>query len=386
MSQNFGFNATGVQRIVRSVQASERSGVANASDKSQRGLPTGAFSVSITGEDPANPGHYSWKLQTAINGVLQDTDPVIEDTNFTAQEANGLEGVPTGSQVRLNFVGYDATKSNAACYLFWASPLYHPLALNNTGSDIPPWGVAGVYGSPSSAWPSDPTKFGGQFILNTIGSVVTADYCGSFAIFPGGCKNGQSAPIAISGITQAMVNITNAGDKYCDVKDSDATQLLSRSSGSCFILSDESNGSRTGKLRCFISMGLDQPFWAIANSKTQFGSNFAWKYGFAEVTLHTPNVQNGWALLAGGRTGTTTTKMLLNTLEANNAASGLFGIGTNSSSLPPQSSTSIQLQPIPVGSTPTTQGVSPILLRKVVVGSTITYQVVHPNGLNGGCT
>jgi hypothetical protein len=247
------------------------------------------------------------------------------------------------------------------------------MVINNSGADVVPYGVLGVYGAPSSAWPTGSGTPSGTLLLNSIGSVVTQDYCGSFAICPSGIKNGATGPCILSGPTWAYVYISQVGDRWCDVCDGTSTYLLSRSSGSTKILA-AATGS-TGAQWCQVVIGEDCPFPAKITGSSIIGSNRAWTYAFSEVIL-TAAGQGNWSTLTNGRSGTTSSKSAYNGIEDMNGASGLFGNGTNSSNFP--SGGSVALQPIPSGAI--------VWIKKVVTGSSVTYQLAYENSNDGSCT
>jgi hypothetical protein len=73
--------------------------------------------AEIIGEDPSNPGNYSWKKAVPEDGQLEDWTPIVPATaEFTAYEINGREGLTAGDKVLLVFIGYDA--AGKARYLF----------------------------------------------------------------------------------------------------------------------------------------------------------------------------------------------------------------------------------------------------------------------------
>ncbi len=70
------------------------------------------FYAQLTG---VSGGSYSWKKMDVITGVLTASDPVVEDTTFSAKEING-RGATVGDNVELHFAGYD--DGGEAAYLF----------------------------------------------------------------------------------------------------------------------------------------------------------------------------------------------------------------------------------------------------------------------------
>lgn len=70
------------------------------------------FWAELTGEAT---GLYSWKKLVPVDGVLVDSDPLIEDETHSAAEINGKEGIANGTKVQMWHAG---AASGSPRYLF----------------------------------------------------------------------------------------------------------------------------------------------------------------------------------------------------------------------------------------------------------------------------
>lgn len=113
----FGFDQSSTQRIARVVRQVERAGVNGSGLPTGAGTPAAPFWAKLTGEGSTS-GAYSWKMQAFTAGSMADASPAVEDTGFSAIEANSTSGLPADTIVRLTFAGLDS--GGAPCYLFTA--------------------------------------------------------------------------------------------------------------------------------------------------------------------------------------------------------------------------------------------------------------------------
>jgi len=112
---NFDLQST--KRIVAAVKKVEAMPTDYTGSPNPSVPPGTTFWAQLTG---VSGNGYSWKKMRIVNGVLVPMDPIIEDTSFTAREANG-GGATTGENVLLTFVGYDTTQpGNPPAYIFTA--------------------------------------------------------------------------------------------------------------------------------------------------------------------------------------------------------------------------------------------------------------------------
>lgn len=121
---------------------------------------------------------------------------------------------------------------------------------NNSGGEVAVGGVLGI--DDVGIGPDEnPSQFKSLIYLYGV-TPTTADHAGKFVVLAQTLGDGQTGKAFIQDTFWAQVNIVTAGDKWCDVKDSDATQLQSGSSGSAQIIYPLSG---TGKLWCLIRVG-----------------------------------------------------------------------------------------------------------------------------------
>ncbi|HEX4124521.1 MAG TPA: hypothetical protein VHY37_07320 [Tepidisphaeraceae bacterium] len=118
---------------------------------------------------------------------------------------------------------------------------------NNSGATVNRFGVMGMSGVIIND-SANLAEFQNNWALT--GVTPTAAYIGKFVIAWEPIATGAIGRAFISGTCPVQITMNNAGDKFADVKDGDATQLTSGASGAAQILY---NGSGTGG-----------PTWAIA--------------------------------------------------------------------------------------------------------------------------
>jgi hypothetical protein len=126
------------------------------------------------------------------------------------------------------------------------------LVKNSSGSAVARFGVLGISGvifTPSAALAS----FQNQVAFTGV-APTTADHKGKFLVCLDPIANGKVGRAWIAGVCQVQVDIADASHKFCDVKNSDKTQLKSGGSGSGRILYKPSG---TGTKWCVVRFGND---------------------------------------------------------------------------------------------------------------------------------
>jgi hypothetical protein len=119
------------------------------------------------------------------------------------------------------------------------------LARNSTTGTVNRWGVlsvAGVVFTPSGATGSATQQFQDQPVLS--GGLPTGG--SSFVVAVEPIAAGKIGRVAVAGVVQAKIDITDASHTFAAAKDGDLTQLASATSGEAQILWKES-GTGTGK-------------------------------------------------------------------------------------------------------------------------------------------
>ena len=118
------------------------------------------------------------------------------------------------------------------------------LAKNATTGTVNRWGVlsvAGVVFTPAGATGSATQQFQDQPVLS--GGLPTGGSAFVVAVEP--IAAGKIGRVAVAGVVQAKVNITDAGHGFATAKDGDLTQLSSAASGDAQILWKESGTGAT---------------------------------------------------------------------------------------------------------------------------------------------
>lgn len=115
----------------------------------------------------------------------------------------------------------------------------------------------------------------------------------------------------------------------------------------------------------------------LIQGSNQDGSNYRWKYSWAQAQYGGGGYSGGWTLVASGQTGTSN---LYNAIENINGSSGAFGNGTNSSDF---TGTGFELQPIP-NNTPIR--IYPYFYVDGDGNGQADYWCWYENGVSGGCS
>lgn len=144
------------QALARSRQSPDR-----PRRKTGRSDPTPPFWIELIEEDEDNPGRYSWKKVTPVDGELTDTDPLIDSGGlYTARDINGCSGLPAGTRVEVKFAGYDSTAEGddkPPVYLFCFDRMPGELFVVNLSMD----GGAAGDGSGPATWTYTVTSLDG---------------------------------------------------------------------------------------------------------------------------------------------------------------------------------------------------------------------------------
>jgi hypothetical protein len=123
------------------------------------------------------------------------------------------------------------------------------LVKNSSGSDVSRFhvlGISGVIFTPTDSLPS----FQNQVAFTGV-TPTTASHAGKFLVCLDALKNGQIGRAWIAGVAQVQVNVASSSDAFCDVKNSDRTQLQSAPSGTARILWSEGG---TGTKWCVVRL------------------------------------------------------------------------------------------------------------------------------------
>lgn len=121
---------------------------------------------------------------------------------------------------------------------------------NDSGGDLGEFEVLGISGVGITHADNAPSFK--SIVIFTGTTPTTTDHAGKFVITAEPIASGKIGKAFAQGVFPAQVNIVTVGDKWCDVKDSDATQLQSGASGSAQILYAPAS---TGKQWCLIRVG-----------------------------------------------------------------------------------------------------------------------------------
>jgi predicted RecA/RadA family phage recombinase len=141
------------------------------------------------------------------------------------------------------------------------------LAKNATTGSVTRWGVmsvAGVVFTPSGATGSATRAFQDQPVLS--GGLPTGGSAFIVAVEPIGA--GKIGRVAVAGVVQTKINVTDAGHGFATAKDGDLTQLSSAASGEAQILWKDSG---TGASKWVSGPSGALTFTAINRAQTVTG-------------------------------------------------------------------------------------------------------------------
>jgi len=133
------------------------------------------------------------------------------------------------------------------------------LIRNDSGADVARFGVLGI-DAPLIAADAELAEFQTAVRLAGVTPSETA-HQGAFAIALEPIANGAIARAVVDGVVQCQVSMTAEGDPFAEVKDADATQLVSGPTGSARILWAEAG---TGTKWAIVALGsaATAGFWA----------------------------------------------------------------------------------------------------------------------------
>jgi len=133
------------------------------------------------------------------------------------------------------------------------------LIRNDTGADVARFGVLGI-DAPLIAADAELAEFQTAVRLAGVTPSETA-HQGAFAIALEPIANAEIGRAVVSGVVQCQVSMTAEGDPFAEVKDADATQLVSGPTGSARILWAEAG---TGTKWAIVALGsaATAGFWA----------------------------------------------------------------------------------------------------------------------------
>jgi len=133
----------------------------------------------------------------------------------------------------------------------------------------------------------------------------------------------------------------------------------------------------SGGLETWIDLGwISTGFWAEITGNASDGTN-RWKYAFSEV-YKSSSGYGGWAMLSGGRSGTTSTNPARNTIEDMNtgADAHVEGCGVDVDHLDTTDWT-FEIMPCTTGNI--------VWMREVAQGESTEYWFSYENGVDGEC-
>ena len=166
----------------------------------------------------------------------------------------------------------------------------------------------------------------------------TADHAGRFVVLQEPLADGAIGRACVSGVTVVRLQVENEDDPTADVADGESSHLVSGTSGNAVILWKEEEGGDGGRwaiVRIGGGGASAQMLIKITGSSTLADNR--WSYSAVEVV---PEKQGRYKDKANGWSGTA-----YNTIEANNAATGILGSGDNTADFP----SGVELKPIGSG-------------------------------------
>lgn len=123
MASGVVLSTAAAKRIAAAVRKVERT----PQDLAGRGQPAEAaalqFWAQLTGEDPENPGRYSFAKRVPDGFDLAASAPAFASSEYQAKEINAVPGL-SGRAAWLTLVGYDDQDPPKPIYYFEAGPPY----------------------------------------------------------------------------------------------------------------------------------------------------------------------------------------------------------------------------------------------------------------------
>ncbi|QDU33057.1 hypothetical protein KS4_10980 [Poriferisphaera corsica] len=211
------------------------------------------------------------------------------------------------------------------------------LVRNTSDQDMPRFAVMGA-DSPAILPADNEDEFTRQVALNCV-VPVEADHKGKFVILLEPLAPGSIGRAKISGVCLAKLEVEDEDAKYADVIDGDGTMLITASDGAAQILWRGEPKGESSKVWAVVrlgSLGGKSVFVIRITGSSQLSAN-RWNYNAVEQV---PEKLGRYKDKALGWTGTA-----YNTIEANNAATGIQGSGDDTGHFPE----GVELKPIGSG-------------------------------------
>jgi hypothetical protein len=216
------------------------------------------------------------------------------------------------------------------------------LVKNDSGVDQERFAVLGI-DAPIIAPADHEEEFKRQVALSCVAPTEAAHGAGSgrFVILLEPLAVGAVGRAAVAGVSVARIEIANDTGTRADVIDGDSTKLATATSGAAQVLwredVDTSGGPATGwAIIRFGGSGGEGPMMIKLTGASQLTAN-RWAYSAVEQV---PEKQGRYKDKLGGWTGTA-----YNTVEANNASTGIQGSGDDVVDFPQ----GVELQPLGAG-------------------------------------
>jgi len=255
-----------------------------------------------------------------LNIPADDWNRIVDATRaFYEQQAPGRGGPATAGIVRQSGVVLVKNASGQAQDRFAVLGIDAPI--------IPP----GAEGNEE--------EFKRQVALSCV--TPTAEHAGRFVVLLEPLADGAIGRACVSGVTVVRLQVENEDDTIADVADGESAHLVSGTSGNAVILwkEEEGEGGNSGGRWAIVRIGgggaSAQLLIKLTGSSTLADNR--WSYSAVEVV---PEKQGRYKDKANGWSGTA-----YNTIEANNAATGILGSGDNTADFP----SGVELQPIGSG-------------------------------------
>lgn len=149
-----------------------------------------------------------------------------------------------------------------------------------------------------------------------------AAHSGKFGVLVDAIPSGGIGYAQVSGIAACRVDSqsTTVLPDCVEVKNSDATQLSLVSDGFARVLWRESGTGTRRALILFTPIATLRFRARLTGAALLAGQTYRWAYAWEEVLLPAYGSGESWAVVPGGRSGTTSTDYAVNSIEADNGA------------------------------------------------------------------
>jgi hypothetical protein len=162
-----------------------------------------------------------------------------------------------------------------------------------------------------------------RFHPTIVAAVPTrASHSGKFAVLLDAIPSGGIGYAQVSGIAACRVDSQSTAvlPDCVEVKNSDATQLSLVSDGFARVLWRESGTGTRRALILFTPIATLRFRARLTGAALLSGQTYRWAYSWEEVLLPAYGSGESWAVVPGGRSGTTSTDYAVNSIEADNGA------------------------------------------------------------------